>query len=403
MRFPDHEYERRWREAQDGCRKHDVAGLVIWGRGGGQADGLADLSYMSNHYSPFPQVKDAPPHWSGRAHGVMILPAEGEPTLVVEVPDWRHDLVAVKDVRYALDLAKVAGEVVAEKGLVGERVGLVGGNQMSVAPYLRFVEHCDAEIVWVDNVIEDIRVRKTPEELDLLRAASKVGSEIIDAMMTTALTPGVTESQALASGYSIAAERCALVWDAATASGPNSDYYSYGTYPAWTDRRLEAGDFFHVDTYGFVNGYLYDLSRTAVVGGEPTEAQREVLEGAVTAIDTGIDAIRPGVEGRQAYAAVRDSLEEAGLAEPAGEGDQLRGPALSTSFPCHGHGLGKHGEYPWIVPWDENKIEAGMCIAVEVMAGRPDVGSVKLEQVVIVGEEENELLTQIPPYYENGG
>jgi hypothetical protein len=38
-------------------------------------------------------------------------------------------------------------------------------------------------------------------------------------------------------------------------------------------------------------------------------------------------------------------------------------------------------------------VEAGICLAIEVMAGRPEVGSGKFEQDMIIHEDQVELLT----------
>jgi Xaa-Pro aminopeptidase len=51
------------------------------------------------------------------------------------------------------------------------------------------------------------------------------------------------------------------------------------------------------------------------------------------------------------------------------------------------------------VPDEEMELQEGMAFGVELMAGRPEVGSVKLEQDVIVTGDGVELLTPIPKYF----
>jgi Xaa-Pro aminopeptidase len=396
-RVPQSEYEQRWQRVQEAARAAGVEGVVVWSRGGAMTDSYADVLYLTNQYSQFPLIGDVPRYWSGRSHSAVVLPPAGPPVLVTEQPDWRRDLVVAGDVRFGLDLPAAVAGVVGELGLAGARLGLVGGNAMLVSPYRFLLERLPhVEWVAVDDLVEGVRVLKSPLELDLLREAATVGNEVMRRMIETALEPGATEAEAVAAGWSYAISQAVAPYDAAVASGPNSDYYAYGRLPSWTTRRLEAGDFFHVDSYGSVGGYLYDFSRACVVGGRPTPAQAEVLEAVIDCVRAGVDAIRPGVIAADVHRAVRRVLVEREMVpadDGEGGGDGAPVSALTMSFPAHGHSLGMSWENPWILPDEQFAIQAGMCIAVEAMAGRPGVGSAKCEQNVIVTDDGLELLT----------
>jgi Xaa-Pro aminopeptidase len=366
-------------------------------------DAYADVMYLSNHYSPFPVVADLPPYWVGKAHSAVVLPTDGEPTLIVDLPDWRRDLVAIEDTRFSLDLPAMTAAVLRERKLDDSRLGLVGGNAMHASPYIRMLERLPrADVEVVDDLIEGVRVLKSPRELDLLRESADAGNAVIGAIMEAAMNPGTTEAEAIAAGYSMGVSRGAAMYDAATASGPNSDYYAFGRLPSWTTRRLEPGEFFHIDCYGALNGYLWDFSRTCVVGHHATDVQLEVLDGLANAIDAGVGVVRPGVEAGDIFATVRSALEHDGL---VGDSDQTTGSdsetgaALLSSFPCHGHSLGLSWESPWFVPDNHMTIQAGMCIAIELMGGRAGVGSGKCEQDMIVHEDHVEILSTLPKYY----
>ncbi len=114
---------------------------------------------------------------------------------------------------------------------------------------------------------------KSPRELELIREASDAGNRIIDAIMRAA-KPGVTEAEAVAAGYAIAVPECVAVLQTAVASGPASNAFARGGIPAWTNRVLEEGDLFHLDSFGFRNGYQYDFGRGLVVGGNPVRRRR---------------------------------------------------------------------------------------------------------------------------------
>lgn len=395
--IPRAEYEDRWAKVQQACRDADLEGAVVWSRGGATLDTYADVFYLSNHYSQFPLLRDLPPHWVGHSHTAVVLPTGEEPTLIVDLPDWRRDLVVVDDVRFSLNLPRTVGEVLAERGLSRSRLGLVGGNSLLVSPYQSMLSVTpDVEFVFVEDLVERIRVQKSPTELELLREALAIGNAVVGAIMETAVQAGRTEAEAVAAGYAIAASRGAAMYDAAVASGPNSDYYAFGRLPSWTTRSLEQGDMFHVDAYGAVNGYLFDLARSCVVGNSPAPDQVEVLEGVLDAVSAGVTMVRPGVRASEVYKAVQSVLEDRGL---IGKGEDGGGSALLESFPSHGHSLGLFWEAPWMAPWDETELRAGMCIAIEAMGGRTQIGSACFEQVVIIHESGPEVLSTTPTRY----
>jgi Xaa-Pro aminopeptidase len=396
--FPRSEYEERWRRAQAAARERALDGLMVWSKSGAPVDTHADVLYLANHYSPFPLIADIPNHWIGRAHSAVVLPLDAEPTLVVDLPDWRRDLVPVEDVRFSLDLPGEVARVLGERGLAESRLGFVGGNAMLVSPYRHLLRAAPSlELVECDDLVEALRADKSPRELDLLRAAAAVGNAVVDAMIETALKPGSTEADAVAAGYAVAVSRGVATYDAAVASGPNSDFYAYGRLPSWTTRTLEEGDFFHLDTYGALDGYLYDFARCCVVGGRPSAEQLEVLEAVIDSVHAGTNLIRPGVAVSELYQAVHGVLEERGMTGVAQDGALVS--ALNVSFPAHGHSFGLGWERPWLLPDEDTEVRAGMCFGIEAMAGRRGVGSAKFEQDVIVTDEGAELLTTIPTHY----
>jgi ectoine hydrolase len=392
-KIPRSEYEERWRRAQEEARARGLDGLVVFSRAGTVMDSYADAMYLVNHYNGFVLCNDLPRWWVGRTHAGVVLPLDGEPTLVIDVPDWRRDLVATDDVRLFFNVPEGVAQVMRDRGLAGKRVGLVA-HSMLLSPYRHLVEAADGtEFVQADDLIEGLRIVKSPRELDLLRASGEVGSRVLQAIMERALEPGVTEADAVAAGVEIAVKETVAVYDAAVASGPNSMGYTHGRLPSWTGRELESGDFFHIDTYGALDGYLYDFSRTCVVGGSPDDDQREVLEALIDSIEAGIAVTRPGAKARDVYAAVRSVLDERGMTGDGFEGDIETTPALTSAFPGHGHNFGLFWEPPWLVVDEESEIQAGMCLGIEAMAGRPGVGAAKFEQDVIVTDDGTELLT----------
>ena len=385
-------FARRWERLEAAYERHGLEGAVVVSRGGAQTDSYADVLYLSGHYNVFPLLPEAPPHWSGHSHAALVFGGGAEPTLVVGFGEVREDLVGVRDVRVAPDLPKGIASALAERGLAGRPVGFAGANTMLAGPYRRLCELVGAEhLIHIDTDVEALRVPKEPGELDRLRASARAGEAVMRAILKTAARGRCTEADAVGAGSAVAAAEGIAMYDAAVASGSHSTRYTYGRLPSWSQRPLDSGDVFHVDLYGALDGYLFDFSRTVVVGRPPDAAQRSVLDGAAAAIDAGVRALARGRTGRDLFAVVRNALVADGLAEPAGSGgDGFAG------YDCHGHGLGTFWEWPWLTPWEERTVQESTVVCVECMAGRPDVGLVKLEQVSIVGATGVEPLLTLP-------
>ena len=382
--FPRSEYERRWGRVRAACAERDLAGAVVVSRGGGTADAYADVLYLSNHYNVFPLLPDHPPHWSGHSHCALVIARDGGPLLVDGFGEVRPDLEAVDEVRVSADLPAGIVAAMAELGMAGERVGLSGGSTLLADPYRRLAQlAAPAELVPFDDAVEALRVHKIPAELERIRGSAQAGEAIMKEILRTAARGGCTEADAVAEGYRTAVRAGVAMYDAAVASGPHSARYTYGRLPSWSRRPLEPGDLFHVDLYGSLDGYLFDFSRTTVVGGAPSAAQRKVVEGAAAAIDAGVAALSPGVSGAELFRLVRAELVVRGLAgapeDGAGEGFQ--------GYDCHGHGFGLAWEWPWITPWETRTVQPSTAMAVECMAGTSEVGHVKFEQSAIVAED----------------
>jgi len=392
--IPKSEFEQRWQRVQSACREEGLDGLIAVSRCGAVPDSYADVMYLANHYNAFVLCQDIPRWWVGRSHAAVVVPLDREPVLVIDIPDWRRDLVTVDDVRLTFNVPEGVAEIAGELGVADGRLGFAAGNAMLVAPYRHLLDAMPrAELVPADELMEGIRVHKSARELDLLREASEIGSRIVQAMMEAALRPGITEAEAVAAGMEIAVREPVNVYDVAVASGPHSLNYTWGRLPSWSTRTLDEGDFFHVDTYGAHEGYLYDFSRTCVVGGKPSTAQTEVLEAAIDAIDAGLAAIRAGVKSREVYDAVRKVLVDREMTGDGFEGDISTTPALTSAFPGHGHSIGLFWEAPWLLEDEEAEIPAETCFGIECMSGRADVGGAKFEQDVIVSDGGVELLT----------
>src|SRR5439155_3694234 len=168
---------------------------------------------------------------SARSHGVVVLPVDGPSILMVDVPWWRRDLVVADDVRPSIHVTKRVGEALRDAGLSGRRVGVVGASYMSAAAYLglQYVAG-DSELVRRDDLVERLRVTKSPAELDLIRRAAAIGNATVDAIAGAAVE-GATEADCARAGTDVITSAGASLYDIACASGASSHQFTWARLP----------------------------------------------------------------------------------------------------------------------------------------------------------------------------
>lgn len=391
--IPAEEYAERRRRLRELAAERGLDGLLVVSRGANGADWGADVVYLTNHYSAFPQIPDRPGQWSGRGHSGLVMPVAEDATLVVEIPDWREDLVCVDDVRVELDLWAGLAEALRDRGLSSGRVGLIGRESILHVAIERICERLpDLELSWADDLIEAMRRIKSPAEVELMRESTRVGSEMVAAFVEAAV-PGATEADCVLAALNCGIPQGAFPLDIPVASGPNVDHFLWDRMPSWDHvRELEAGDMIHPDMYGTVNGYFYDMVRTTVAGRSVTSEQREVLEASIAVVEHIIDGMRPGVPCGELFERGAAWLEEHGFEVPGAASTE--GVAmLGQSYPSFGHSLGLAWENPSLVPGEAAVLEPNMVIAVEAEVGRPGSGTGAFEHNVLITEDGVEVLT----------
>lgn len=246
----------------------------------------------------------------------------------------------------------------------------------------------NSTLVDATNAIDRIRSRKTPRDAALLRRVNEVAGFGYEALRQVALDGGTEADAAGAFQQAVTARgighdgaRFAMAWPQVSTGVKTGDWAYY--LPTGTNR-IEEGHLVLCETAVCVDGYWADLTRTFVVG-DPTDRQREVWETTYTALQTGIEAVRPGVPAAEVDRAARDKL-----------GDLL--PYLSHHI---GHGLGwkYHEPLPSLMPHSEHVLEEGMYMAIEPAAYIPGWGGVRHEENVLVTHDGYDVVSDCIPCF----
>jgi Xaa-Pro dipeptidase len=384
------EYAGRRTLAAAAAAARGLDAILVWSAGGSTLDAFGDVFYLTSHYPVEPKSWDRRPFWTGFGRAAVVLLADGDAALLVGPPDWRTDLVKIDDVRSGRDLYALVVRYLREKGLSSGRVGIV---RQEIFPLPLFheirAELPTLELVGADDLIENLRVAKSPAEIVWMRHASRVAVEMMNNMLGAAEV-GRTDADLAAIGFETAGRHGATPWEFAMSSGPYSDHAYHHRLPLFHPwRPYEAGDVVHPDVWGCVEGYFYDFQRSMVVGHNPTPAQRDVLEGAIAKVHYICDQLRPGNTARDAFEAGSRWTREHGFAEPsAAEGETDVG-----SIEFYGHGIGLGWDPPWLVSNDKTPFVPGMTIAVETYVSQPGVATAIYEEAVLVTDSDPEILT----------
>jgi len=393
-RIPDSEFADRRRRTQEMAKQMGLDALVVWSRSGHAVEAYGDLYYLTNFVSLFPCVPDRAT-WSSRGHGALVLPVDGDAILVTDYLDDPEDRVKVADVRLSIDLAAGVADVLRETGLLDKRLGMAGMMSYLVSAHKRMEARAGQTIDFVDAdaILDRLRLIKSPAEIDHMRWSAGVGVKWMDATMA-AVVEGNTEGDAVGAGLKVLAANGGTQQDIAIASGPNSMHYMGSSgMPHWNvTRPLETGDLVHIDQWGPVDAYYTDFARSTVVGGKPSDGQRELLDGNVALIHHIIEGIRPGeTTFGDLYRRGSRWLDDNGFANHKTTGDETN--AFSQLFPCFGHALGLGIDGPWITEDETTVIEANMTLAVEALVSKPGVGASNYEEDVLVTGTGAEILT----------
>ncbi|ASJ03207.1 peptidase M24 [Thermococcus profundus] len=262
------------------------------------------------------------------------------------------------------------------KGFNLKKLGIEGRTSYSSVQNLR--EKIGAEeFTIVDDVIKELRMVKTPEEIEVIKQACRIA----DLAMETALEEvreGVKEREVAAKMEYVmkmnGAEKVAF--DTIVASG----WRSALPHGIASDKVIEKGDLVVIDEGALFNHYHSDMTRTVVVG-LPNEKQKEIYEIVLEAQKEGIKAAKPGVTAKDVDTAARNVIAEYGY------GDYF---IHSTG---HGVGLEIH-EWPGVSQYDETVLKPGMVITVEPGIYIPKFGGVRIEDTIVITENGAERLTK---------
>jgi Xaa-Pro aminopeptidase len=316
-------------------------------------------------------------------HAACILTADGRIAMVaVDMEAMTVKAHAgIDDLRIYREFTDNPMEKIADTlkdlGLEDGRVGI----ELEFLPAKDFatLHRLLSGIQWVaaDTIFNKARQIKTPNEVELLRALSKLTDKAIGDTLRSSKA-GMNEMELagnlLTALFAGGAESYKLM---IIASGERSQFPNVGP----TDRKLKEGDLIRMEIFGQKNGYLTGVCRTAVVG-EPTAEQEKIWANLIECKYLVMDLIKPGASCPEVYRQFLDKFSELGF-EP-------------ISFVAHGIGLHLHEE-PYMGRSGNEMVEAGMVGAFEPLVYIPGRFGMQNKDMFCVTEKGCELLSDYTP------
>ena len=218
------------------------------------------------------------------------------------------------------------------------------------------------------GTVEDLRAVKDAGEIEAIRQAVALAQEALVVVLET-IRVGQTERQ-IAARLEAELRGRGGEWHpfpTIVASGPRSAL----PHADPSDRVVGAGDLLLLDFGARLQGYCSDLTRTVVVGADPTDRQREVHRAVLGAQRAGFAALASGRTGPEVDQAARSTLEGAGFGA---------GILHSTG---HGIGLELHEE-PRLARSVNNPVYPGAVVTIEPGVYLEGWGGIRIEDDVVV-------------------
>ncbi|MEM7287127.1 MAG: Xaa-Pro peptidase family protein [Actinomycetota bacterium] len=283
-----------------------------------------------------------------------------------------------------LDLVDRARSFAADVLAAIDTGGRVASEQINPSATQAMVD-AGLTVVDAEPLLDEARWVKSADEIVCLRHSVAVAQAGMD-LMRQALVPGVTENELYAILHQVnIANDGDWIDGRMLCSGPRTNPW----YQPASDRAVEPGDLLAFDT-DMVGpfGYSADISRTWLLGDDPTEDQRDVYRRAHDEITHNAQLLEPGRSFRE--------IADKSFRQP----DEF----VAHRYTCLAHGLGMTDEYPKIAyPHDwadwgyDGELVADTVLTVESFVGSERGGpGVKLEDMYLETEAGPERLSTNP-------
>lgn len=232
----------------------------------------------------------------------------------------------------------------------------------------------------IQSTIDELRIIKDDEEIKIIKRAVKIADDAFSHILKY-IKEGVREIEiANEIEYFMKQNGAQKVsFESIVASGTRSSL----PHGSASEKRINLHDPITMDTGAQYNGYCSDMTRTVFLG-EPTKEMKKIYETVLEAQLKSEASVKKGLYGKDIDSIARKIIYDAGYEGRFGHG--------------LGHGVGVlvHEQPRLSQATGNTKLENKMVVTVEPGIYIPNVGGVRIEDMVVVNDNNPIVLTQSP-------
>ncbi len=272
--------------------------------------------------------------------------------------------------KYAASLVDGIRGAIKDLGLAQ---GTIGFDDLRFANAVVGTDTSEITVVDAYGVLKYVRQVKTPEELSLLRQATRLNQTAIERTIS-AWSPGTTWQQMIHTYHVEAVSLGGFVRDPggvviANFAGTDSAFYM-GT--GLEDFVVEPGMHIMWDCHGTWNHYCWDGGKTWIVDDRPRGLGQQIATATAAAMADVQNAMRPGAKISQLQATGRQAFRQAGISN-----------ADQAFIFFHGLGL-EHIDMEVTASRHDWSLEEGMVVSAHLQVPGDDRSRNWLEEIYLV-------------------
>ncbi len=257
-------------------------------------------------------------------------------------------------------------------------IKILGFEKSASYEFYELLKKLPATLMPKKNIMEDLRKIKNEQEINSIKEAVKRAEKAF-LNVKPRIKAGVKEREiALRLEAELRKAGCrSIPFNVIIASGKNASM----PHARPTEKKIEKGDFVIIDWGGEADGYYSDMTRTFLIEGKDLSEKIRIYNTVNDARKKAISSITTVLKTQDIDGAARNVIKKAGYGEFFGHGTG------------HGVGLDVH-ELPCVSWAKGEKIQRGMVFTIEPGIYIPEIGGVRIEDMVLVNKKA-ELLTNL--------
>ena len=369
-RIPPSEFQERIHRMRDKMASRNLDALIVYG----DEYRKENLRYASNYWPIFER-------------GAILFGMDGEPVVLCapEGEQVAREMSAFPDIRLLPDFLCVTvpdeieyplASYTSFKKLAAElreagplnRLGVVGIDAMSAGLYRAIEEAFACELVDANDILFELRITKSANEIACLREAARIADQGVKAIMEADI---IGMSEVAACGIAeAAARREGAEYIIFTVFGSGDRTATIVGRPS--RKIIEDGDMIMLALAVQYEGYVATCECPFAVGNYSNETKR-VIDTLIRASAAGLPFLKPGEPMKRFVRAVRETFRAAGLAK------------YDVYPPLHGIGCAE-AESPYPDENTDKPFETGMMVNTDIsLFGLPG-GSNRIEEGFVITE-----------------